>query len=418
MPTTGDEPPDFLLPASEPPTSSSLGGRRRAPSLDNATDQTVVFSAISGEESTTSPDELTPPHNHEPSTSPGIHDHLLSQPTGIPSGPTPTPGYHQLQQNLPRQHTPNPLAISNALPSQASFPPTPPPALPPTRGWRHWVYSSTKINLGPSRDERYERDLHTRIRRPVRDVYQVGIIGLKGGAGRTVVSMALGSTLSKVRGDRILAIDADPAAGNLGDRCPRQSSATIADLLADPNIVRYSDIRAYTNTNSTNLEVLASPTFSAASRPLDDPDWHRAVEAASRHYNIIVSDCGANLFAPPTRAVLSSGAHLVIVTSASADGVRQVGTTLEWLWHNGYQEAINRACVVINHINRRASNIDIDDVVQRFQQYLPTQRVIALPWDKHIANDIEIQLELIGTTYRRRMTELAAALSDNFSTEP
>ncbi len=77
MPTTGDEPPDFLLPASEPPTSSSLGGRRRAPSLDNATDQTVVFSAISGEESTTSPDELTPPHNHEPSTSPGIHDHLL-----------------------------------------------------------------------------------------------------------------------------------------------------------------------------------------------------------------------------------------------------------------------------------------------------------------------------------------------------
>jgi hypothetical protein len=37
-----------------------------------------------------------------------------------------------------------------------------------------------------------------------------------------------------------------------------------------------------------------------------------------------------------------------------------------------------------------------------------------LPYDKHVAAGTEIQLELLGETFRRRITELAAALSDDF----
>jgi MinD-like ATPase involved in chromosome partitioning or flagellar assembly len=40
--------------------------------------------------------------------------------------------------------------------------------------------------------------------------------------------------------------------------------------------------------------------------------------------------------------------------------------------------------------------------------------VIVLPWDKHIAAGTEIQLDLLGAQFRRRVTELAAALSDDF----
>ena len=93
--------------------------------------------------------------------------------------------------------------------------------MPSKRGWRHVLYRLTRINLGPSPDEIYEMDLHNRIRRNARDSYQIGVFGLKGGVGKTALTVVLGSTLSKVRGDRILAVDADPDAGNLADRCGR-----------------------------------------------------------------------------------------------------------------------------------------------------------------------------------------------------
>ncbi len=77
--------------------------------------------------------------------------------------------------------------------------------MPSQRGWRHLLYMLTRINLGLSPDELYEMDLHTRIRRNARDSYQIGVFGLKGGVGKTAVTVSLGSALSKVRGDRILA---------------------------------------------------------------------------------------------------------------------------------------------------------------------------------------------------------------------
>ena len=99
--------------------------------------------------------------------------------------------------------------------------------MPSQRGWRHLLYMLTRINLGLSPDELYEMDLNTRIRRNARDSYQIGVFGLKGGVGKTAVTVALGSALSKVRGDRILAVDADPDGGNLADRAGRQSAATV-----------------------------------------------------------------------------------------------------------------------------------------------------------------------------------------------
>ncbi|MDX1889345.1 MinD/ParA family protein [Mycolicibacterium sp. 050158] len=286
--------------------------------------------------------------------------------------------------------------------------------MPSQRGWRHWVYLLTRINLGLSPDELYEMDLHARIRRNARDSYQIGVFGLKGGVGKTAVTVALGSSLSKIRGDRILAVDADPDGGNLADRAGRQSAATVADLLSDQELSRYNDIRAYTSMNSSNLEVLSSEEYSGARREFNDEDWKGAVGIVSRYYNLVLADCGAGLFQPASRGVLSTVSGLVIVASASIDGARQAAVTMDWLRQNGYQDLLGRSCVVINHVVPGKPNIDVDDLVQQFERHVPAGRVIVLPWDKHIAAGTEIQLDLLGPVFRRRVTELAAALSDDF----
>ena len=286
--------------------------------------------------------------------------------------------------------------------------------MPSQRGWRHWIYLMTRINLGLSPDEMYEMELHARIRRNARDSYQIGVFGLKGGVGKTAVTVALGSALSRVRGDRILAIDADPDGGNLADRAGRQSAATISDLLSDKELHRYNDIRAYTSMNGSNLEVLSSEEYSAARREFNDEDWQGATDIVSRYYNLVLADCGAGLFQPAARSVLSTVSGLVIVASASIDGARQAAITMDWLRQNGYQDLLGRSCVVINHVVPGKPNIDVEDLVQQFERHVAPGRVIVLPFDKHIAAGTEIQLDLLGKTFERRVVELAAALSDDF----
>jgi MinD-like ATPase involved in chromosome partitioning or flagellar assembly len=286
--------------------------------------------------------------------------------------------------------------------------------MPSQRGWRHWLYLTTRINLGLSPDEVYELELQGRIRRNARDSYQIGVFGLKGGVGKTAVTVALGSAMAKVRGDRILAIDADPDGGNLADRAGRQSAATISDLLADQELSRYNDIRAYTSMNGANLEVLSSEDYSGAQREFNDDDWKGATAVVSRYYNLVLADCGAGLFQKASRGVLSTVSGMVIVASASIDGARQAAITMDWLRQNGYQDLLGRSCVVINHVTPGKANVDVEDLVQQFERHVPPGRVIVLPWDKHIAAGTEIQLELLSDTFRRRITELAAALSDDF----
>lgn len=449
---TGDQPADSTddpTPAQAQAAPGAQGGRRRAPDLNTAADQTLVMPMLDPNAGNTTAgtaaeppaedarlftepnawparvdvsDSLWQSHLFPPMPSPGLMptaEEFEITPTGrhASGGQYPQPSAPAQPAGPPAPALPPPPAggvSDGVLPSVVLA--TPPRAvLPPTQGWRRVLHSVAKINLGPSRDELYERDLHARIRRAARDSYQIGVLGLKGGAGRTAVTIALGSVLSQVRGDRILSVDADPHAGNLGDRTPRQSEATVSELLSDPELVRYNAIRSYTQMNTANLEVLASPDYSRMARPFNGKDWHRTVEAAAPYYNLILSDCGNSFFDDTTQAVLASGASVVVVATASFDGVKQAASALEWLRNNHYQDVLPRACLVINHVTREKPNIDMDVVIDQFGRHLSPHRVVELPWDRHIAHDPEIRLESLGHTFRRRVTELAAALSDDFS---
>ena len=265
------------------------------------------------------------------------------------------------------------------------------------RGWRRWVHKLTRINVGLSRAQKYDLDVRDRIRRSPRGAYQIAILGLKGGVGKTTVTVTLGSVFAQVRRDRVLAFDADASCGNLADRAGRQSGATIADLLADKDLTHYNDVRTHTSANAVNLEVLPGQDYSTARRAFSEADWHYAADAVSRFYNLVLADCGAGLFDPVTRGVLSTAAAVVIVTNASIDGARQAAVAIDWMRNNGHQDLLSRACVVINNVSAGETNIAVAELVRQFEQYVQPGRVIVLPWDKHIAAGTEIQLSLAET---------------------
>ena len=152
--------------------------------------------------------------------------------------------------------------------------------LRPQSGWRKGVYAMTggKINLGLSRADRRRADLIDAARTPVGGCYRLAVISLKGGVGKTTTTAALGAMFADLRGDRVIALDANPDRGTLGERAPRESGATVRHLLAARDrLHRYADVRHFTSQSPTRLEVLASDSDPSVSLAFSEQDYRDTV---------------------------------------------------------------------------------------------------------------------------------------------
>jgi len=288
-------------------------------------------------------------------------------------------------------------------------------SVPAKQGWRGVLHSITRLNIAPGKDELYEMSLEERVVRIVRSTFPIAVIGVKGGVGKTVVTEALGSTFSVVRGGRVIAVDVDADAGNLISRHGRETVLSIADLVADSSLRGYQDVRAHTSRGkATGLEVLSGPDFARTDMPLNREDLHKAMPILKEHYSLVLMDTGTGLKTNLMTSILGQSRALVVVSSASIDALEETQVTLEWLRHNGYQQLLDTTVLVINNTQRGKANIDVAKAVEQFSRQIRSERIVVTPFDSHIHEGKEITLELLSSTSRRRYLELAAAIADLF----
>ncbi len=288
-------------------------------------------------------------------------------------------------------------------------------SVPAKQGWRGVVHNVTRINLPPGPDETYELALKERIQRMVRTTFPITVMGVKGGVGKTVVTEVLGSTFSSVRGDRVIAVDLDPDAGNLISRHGRESGLSITDLAAEGSASRYLDVRAHTSQNkSTRLEVLTGPDFVSTPKSLQENQIDAVMPILGEHYSVVLMDTGTGLKTNLMGAVLRQSRALVIVSSASIDSLEETQVSLEWLRHNGYQQLLDTMVLVINNVARGKPNVDLERAVKQFGRQIGRERIFVMPFDNHIFEGRQITLELLSAKTRRRYLELAARIAELF----
>src|SRR5262249_60737766 len=149
------------------------------------------------------------------------------------------------------------------------------------------------------------RALPHRLQRPLTGCYKIAMLSLKGGVGKTTITATLGSTFASLRGDRVVAVDANPDRGTLSEKIPLETTATVRHLLRDAaRVTRYSDIRAYTSQGPSRLEVLASEQDPAVSEAFSEDDYRRVVTLLEHFYNIVLTDCGTGLMHSAMKGVL------------------------------------------------------------------------------------------------------------------
>jgi putative peptide zinc metalloprotease protein len=269
------------------------------------------------------------------------------------------------------------------------------------------------ISPGPSRAERRERELVATAITPIATCRRVAIVSRKGGIGKTTTTLMLGHTFAVHRRDKVVALDANPDAGSLAYRVHRETDATVTQLLrASERIQRYSDMRSFTNQSATRLEVLASdddPTISVA---LGEPEYRQVLHVLEHHYNLILMDTGTGILDSATQGLLRMTDQIVVCAAPGIDASRASSLTLDWLDEHGYRDMVSDAVVVINQV-RSSGSRELRQVAEHFAKRC--RAVVNVPWDPHLAEGLEVDVEDLRPETRLAYLHAVAAVARSFA---
>lgn len=285
---------------------------------------------------------------------------------------------------------------------------------PPAKGWRKLVHQVTRgtVNLGESSADQVQRDLLAKIRRPLRGDYRIAVMSLKGGVGKTTTTVVLGGVFSSVRGDRVIAIDANPDFGTLAQRVAAPGPSTIRDLLAAGDTSRYATVRGFTTQAPSRLEVIGSERDPAVSEAFSESDYRHAVDILQHHYNVMLTDCGTGLMHSAMSGVLDLANTLILVTTPALDGAQSASATLDWLNVHGYGRLAANSVVVVSASAPGRATIDLGRVIDHFRAR--TRAVHVIPFDPHLAEGTVVDLELLARPTKQSYMELAALVAEDF----
>ncbi|MFI7063042.1 AAA family ATPase [Kribbella sp. NPDC050124] len=287
---------------------------------------------------------------------------------------------------------------------------------PAHHGWRHGLYVATsgRVNVGPSPAEQRELEQIARVRTPLRAPRRVVTLSRKGGAGKTTTTLMLGHTLAMHRGDRVVALDANPDAGSLIYRVQRESPATVTNLLGErTTITKYADLRAYTSQTSSRLEVIASDDDPTISQALGERDYRAALDLLTVHYNLILVDTGTGILDSAVQGILREADQIVVVMPPALDGARVAAGTLDWLDQHGHGDLVESAVAVINTTRSRSRRIQLDAIESHFAARCAG--TVRIPWDPALDIGAATELDELRPATRDAYLELAEKVATGFT---
>ncbi|MEV6280158.1 MinD/ParA family protein [Nocardia sp. NPDC051832] len=268
-----------------------------------------------------------------------------------------------------------------------------------------------RIGLSPAEQAAEQR--RERIRRQLINPYQVAVLSVKGGVGRTTTVAALGSVFAAIRPDRVIAVDASPHFGDLATRTRRHPyGLSLRDLARATRLDSFSAVQAYVSVNRSDLATIGSVWTTATDTALTGAEYVVGTDILRKHYSLILVDCGVGVMDSATRSVLLGSDSVIVVTPATVGGVNGALATLHWLGAHGLGELAARSVVAIVQQPSRKPQVDMSVVEGLFEA---AQRpTLSVPYDAHLAEGGPIDLRLLGEGTRVALEELAAVVSEDF----
>lgn len=367
------------------------------------------------------PDDATPPHGIPVQQPPPTGAHATPSPQQhyqqpLPP-PAPVPQQHSVgqvpgvfEQQVPGRHAQaNPglqqIHAADVIPRHK---------VKPEMGWRGRIARTTGVNLGVSKAEDEYKKLLGRVQRQLRSTYTVAFLSTKGGVGKSSATLLAGTALGMHREDRAAAIDANPDDGTLANRLPMQTARSFRELLADPGIRRFEDVREYMGSNQRGLWVLRGDDSERSDDEMSGDDFKHSLARVQIGFPLTLVDCGTGVRHPVTRAVLESVDAVVVVATARLDGADAAMKTLRWLHFHGYAHLVRNATVIVNEgAKGKAGEKEVGTLVNKFAQAVHAVHV--LPKDPHLEEAGVVDVDRLQPRTQRVAIEIAASIADGFA---
>ncbi|MDP7707376.1 MinD/ParA family protein [Mycobacterium sp. TY815] len=289
-----------------------------------------------------------------------------------------------------------------------------PPYKPvPQTGWRKGLYRLTRINVGLSQDERDLNQLRRRLKVNLRGKYVIAVMGSKGGVNKTTATICIGAALKQYRDDKIVALDANPASGNLEKRVDEPVTLSWRGLINDRHLRDSSDFQAYLGRDSASgLNVLGSDP---GDQVLTGTALLEAWRRLQIQYPIAILDCGNQIRDDITRVILQEFPvnAIVVPSTTRLDGAKGAAETLNWLLTHGYPHLVREAVVVVSNINKVPASRQVQRLHEDFERTV--RAVHDVPFDDHLSDAVAIEWARLRPATRRAYLEAAASLVDGFA---
>jgi MinD-like ATPase involved in chromosome partitioning or flagellar assembly len=276
------------------------------------------------------------------------------------------------------------------------------------------LYNATLhiVNVGDSYRVRQRKALDARIGKHFEgEARFIPVLTRKGGVGKTTISVLLGMAMADVREDRVIAIDANPDRGTLAERVPKQTRATVRDVVTRAATIKaFSEFQTLISRDDTRLDILASDSDPLVSEAFDEDDYAIVADMAARFYSVVVTDCGTGIVHSVMRATLQRADSIVVVSGGSVDEARLASETLTWLESNGYADLVKNSVVALNTATQGTNLVKLEEIEAHFRSRV--REIVRVPYDPTLATGSTIRFSELRPLTRDAARELAALVVD------
>ncbi|MCH0566108.1 type VII secretion protein [Streptomyces sp. MUM 136J] len=274
--------------------------------------------------------------------------------------------------------------------------------------------SLRKLAAVGGQDAAEEARLAQEVRRPVGAGRIVAVTSIRGGVGKSTVAALLGRTFNHYRQDPVLTLEADAALGTLpvrmGAQTVRWSVADLARIL-QPRM-RLTDIIGYLVPVADGGWLLPA-SQGRVGAPLDVRTYRTVTLGLQRHFAVTVADC-ETLPGEVARTAMDTAHARVVVAPMTAEGIHGTRQVLDWLGRLPHSALA--ATVVALIAGSPDATLDAKTAAAHLRE--PGVPVVALPYDRHLAQGGPIHPPMLGQSTRDAAVRLTAEVMQRAVSAP
>ena len=297
-------------------------------------------------------------------------------------------------------------------------------AEPKTGGLMGWLRRVTRRGE-TANTEQYIASMNRKLRQP----QVIGIMGSKGGVGKTSKSQVIGSILSHYRTEGgVVAADLDANSTliqRMKPQTPLSDNASIHTFAHDESIHSAADVNSYLVLNEEKLAVLAGVGMTG-SAPLRKDELQRVLTRLGEYYTLIILDFPGSAEVPVAMHALKVIDAMVYVAEITSSSLSATKRDLKRI-ANVRPELLSTATIILNH--RTSGKVHIKNLEGHVEDFrnMGTKdtatgaslvKVFETNFDPHIGIEGPIHISQLDPVNRTRYMQIAASIMDSLPGNP